>query len=137
LPERNVAVVLNVYRAVNENDLSSFVDLMHPEVELLTSGIYPDFKPSYRGHSGAADYWHAARGLWENLEVEIKSCDAVGDRLLVLLNQYVQGREGIAVHHQWGHLFELADDRIRRVTAYDSWEAASEAAGGESAVGGG
>jgi hypothetical protein len=76
-------------------------------------------------------------GLWENLEVEIKSCDAVGDRLLVLLNQYVQGREGIAVHHQWGHLFELADDRIRRVTAYDSWEAASEAAGGESAVGGG
>jgi hypothetical protein len=33
LSERNVAVVINVYRAVNENDLSRFVDLMHPEVE--------------------------------------------------------------------------------------------------------
>jgi hypothetical protein len=57
--------------------------------------------------------------------------------VLVHLNQHVQGREGIAVHHQWGHLFELADDRIRRVTAYYSWDAASEAAGGERAVGGG
>jgi ketosteroid isomerase-like protein len=125
-----------VYRAVNENDLSTFVDLMHPEVELLTSGIYPDFKPSYRGHSGAADYWQAARSLWDNFEVEIKSCEAVGDRVLVLLNQHVQGREGIEVHHQWGHLFELADHLIRRVTAYDSWEAASEAARAESGVGG-
>jgi ketosteroid isomerase-like protein len=91
LSERNVAVVINVYRAVNENDLSRFVDLMHPEVELLTSGVYPDFKPSYRGHSGAADYWQAARSLWDNFEVEIKRCKAVGDRVLVLLNQRVSG----------------------------------------------
>jgi hypothetical protein len=34
---------------------------MHPEVELTTSGIYPDFDATYRGHRGAVDYWEAAR----------------------------------------------------------------------------
>ena len=175
MSERNVALVISVYRAVNENNLPTFLDLMHPEVELLTSGVYPDFKPAYRGHEGAADYWQSARGLWDNFVVEIKSCEPAGDRVLVLLDQHVEGREGIeralaagsspsgpsgpsplvvagqalvavgcaddeavsAVHHQWGHLFELEDDRIRRVTAYDSWEAGREAAGAESGVGGG
>ena len=137
MSERNVALVISVYRAVNENNLPTFLDLMHPEVELLTSGVYPDFKPAYRGHGGAADYWQSARGLWDNFVVEIKSCEPAGDRVLVLLDQHVEGREGIEVHHQWGHLFELEDDRIRRVTAYDSWEAGREAAGAESGVGGG
>jgi ketosteroid isomerase-like protein len=134
LSERNVALVINVYRAVNEDDLQTFLDLMHPEVQLLTSGVYPDFRPQYRGHEGAAAYWQAARGLWDNFVVDLKSCEAVGDRVLALLDQYVEGREGIEVQHQWGHLFELEDDRVRRVTAYDSWEAAREAAGAESGV---
>jgi ketosteroid isomerase-like protein len=136
LSERNVALVVNVYRAVNANELPTFIDLMHPEVELLTSGVYPDFRPAYLGHAGAADYWQAARGLWDNFEVEIDSCEAVGERVLVLLNQHVEGRGGIEVHHQWGHVFELEDHRVRRVIAYDSWEAAREAAGAESGVGG-
>jgi ketosteroid isomerase-like protein len=133
LSERNVALAQNVYRAVNENDLATFLDLMHPDVELLTSGIYPDFRAAYRGRSGAADYWQAARGLWDNFEVEIQSCKAAGDRVLALLEQHVKGREGIEAHHKWGHLFEFADDRIRRVVAYDSWEAAEEAAASSTA----
>ena len=136
LPEPNVAPVVNVYRAVNDNDLEAFIDLMHPEVELLTSGAYPDFRRVYRGREGAAAYWQAARGLWDNFEIEIKSAEPVGGRVLVLLDQHVEGREGIEVHHQWGHLFELEDGRIRRVTAYDCWEAATEAARAESRVGG-
>jgi ketosteroid isomerase-like protein len=134
--ERNVALVISLYRAVNENDLSTFLRLMHPEVELRTSGVYPDFKPAYRGRSGAAEYWEATRGLWNNFEIEINSCEPVGDRVLVLLNQRVKGREGIAVAHEWGHLFELAGDRIRRVTGYDSWQAARDAAAAESGVSG-
>jgi ketosteroid isomerase-like protein len=137
LSERNVALVTSLYQAVNENDLSTFLDLMHPEVELRTSGVYPDFRESYRGRSGAADYWEAARGVWDNFEIEIKSCEAVEERVLVLLNQHVEGREGIAVDHEWGHLFDFEGDSIRRVVGYDSWQAARQAAGEGSGVTGG
>jgi ketosteroid isomerase-like protein len=137
LSEGNVALVKSLYQAVNENDLSTFLELMHPEVELWTSGVYPDFRTSYNGRSGAADYWEAARGLWENFEIEIRSCEAVGERVLVLLNQHVEGRDGIAVDHEWGHLFDFEADRIRRVVGYDSWQAARQAASAGSGVSGG
>jgi ketosteroid isomerase-like protein len=132
LSERNVALVTRVYHAVNENDRDAFLDLMHPDVELMTSGVYPDFSSSYRGRPGALKYWEAARGLWENFSVEIKRMDSVGDRVLVLLQQRVEGRDGIVVEHDWGHLFAFAEDLVWRVTGFASWEAAIEAAGIES-----
>jgi ketosteroid isomerase-like protein len=128
---------MSVYQAVNENDRDAFLDLMHPEVQLMTSGVYPDFSESYRGHPGALKYWEAARGLWENFSIDIKRCDSVGDRVLVLLQQHVEGREGIVVKHDWGHVFAFADDLIWRVTGFASWEAAVEAVGVESGTRGG
>jgi ketosteroid isomerase-like protein len=132
LSERNTALVTRVYQAVNEDDRDAFLDLMHPDVELTTSGVYPDFSSSYRGRPGALKYWEAARGLWENFSVEIKRMDSVGARVLVLLQQRVEGRDGIVVEHDWGHLFAFADDLVWRVTGFASWEAAIEAAGIES-----
>jgi ketosteroid isomerase-like protein len=134
LSELNAAVVRRLYRAVNENDLSTFLALMHPEVELTTSGVYPDFRPSYRGHQGAREYWQSVRGVWDTVSIEIKRCEAVGDRVLALVSQRVEGREGIVAEHDWGHLYELADDLIRRGVAYASWEAGIEAARSESGV---
>jgi ketosteroid isomerase-like protein len=136
-PEQNVGLVRSVYQAVNDDDRQTFLDLMHPEVELMTSGIYPDFSPTYRGHPGALRYWEAARGLWENFTIEISRTEAVGDHVLALLQQRVEGREGIVVTHDWGHVFEFADDRIRRVTGFASWDAAIEAVGAESGLSGG
>ncbi len=59
MSEQNVDLVRSVYRAVNEDDKAAFLALLHPEVELTTSGIFPDLSPTYRGHQGAADYWKA------------------------------------------------------------------------------
>ena len=132
MSERNVALVRRLYRAVNENNLSTFLALMHPEVELMTSGVYPDFSPAYRGHQGALEYWQAVRGVWDTVSIEIRRCESVGDRVLALISQRVEGRDGIVAEHDWGHLFELADDLIRRGIAYASWEPAIEAAGAES-----
>ena len=61
----------------------------------------------------------------------------MGDRVLALLSQRVEGRDGIVVEHDWGHLFEFAGGLIRRGTGYASWKAAIEAAGAESGVRGG
>ena len=64
LSEAKVELVESVYRAVNDGDLPAFLALMHPEVELTTSGVYPDFDATYNGHVGAVDYWAAAREIW-------------------------------------------------------------------------
>jgi ketosteroid isomerase-like protein len=125
---RNVDLVRNIYRAVNEDDLSAFLALMHPEVELTTSGVYPDFSPTYRGRPGAVEYWEAARGLWDAFSIEIGECEPVGDQVVASVHQRVKGRDEIVVEHDWGHLFSFADGLISRVRAYVSPEAAKKAA---------
>jgi ketosteroid isomerase-like protein len=128
VPEQNVDLVRSVYRAVNDDDLSAFLALMHPEVEFTTSGVYPDFSPSYHGHEGAVEYWKAARELWDRFSIEIGRYEAVGDQVLAAVHQRVEGRDGIVVEHDWGHLFSFADGLIRRARGYTSWEEAMDAA---------
>ena len=114
---------------MNDGDLPAFLALMHQDVELTTSGAYPDFDATYRGHLGAVEYWEAARELWEAFSIEIGRCELVGDQVLVLVRQQVEGRDGIVVEHDWGHLFWFEDDLIRGVRAYMSWTEAAQAAG--------
>ena len=128
MSERNVDLVRSIYRAVNEGNLSAFLAMMHLDVELTTSGIYPDFSPTYRGHGGAIEYWEAARGLWDAFSIEIGQCELVGDQVVASVRQRVQGRDEIVVEHDWGHLFSFADGLISQVRAYASPESAREAA---------
>ena len=132
MSEQNVDLVRSVYRAVNEDDKAAFLALLHPEVELTTSGIFPDLSPTYRGHQGAADYWKAVGpgpgGLWDSFTIEIGKCEPVGDQVVATVHQRVKGRDGVVVEHDWGHLFSFADGLVRRARAYASPEAAKEAA---------
>ena len=125
-----VDLVRRVYRAVNEDDLSAFLALLHAEVELTTSGVFPDLSPAYRGHRGAVDYWKAVGpgNLWDAFSIEIGHCELIGDQVLASVHQRVQGRDGVVVEHNWGHLYSFADGLIRRARAYVSPEAAKEAA---------
>src|SRR5829696_5697971 len=101
LSDRKVDMVRSVYRAVNDDDLSAFLALLHPEVQLTTSGVFPDLSPTYRGHDGAKDYWKAVGpgpgGLWDSFSIEVTGCDLMGDQVVASVHQCVQGRDGVSV----------------------------------------
>jgi ketosteroid isomerase-like protein len=132
LPEQNVDLVRRVYRAVNENDLSAYLAVLHPEVELTTSGVFPDLSPTYRGYQGAVDYWKAVGagpgGLWDAFTIELRECEPIGDQVVASVHQRVEGRDGVVVEHDWGHLYSFAEGLISRARAFVSPEAAKEAA---------
>ena len=130
MSEQDVELVRNVYRAVEEDDMSAFLALLHPEVELTTSGIFPDLSPTYRGHQGAVDYWKAVGpgGLWDSFTIEVVRCEPVGDQVVASVHQRVQGRDGVVVEHDWGDLYSFADGLISRARAFLTPEAAKEVA---------
>jgi ketosteroid isomerase-like protein len=136
LSERNVDLVRRVYRAVNEDDLSAYLAVLHPEIELTTSGVFPDLSPSYRGYQGAVEYWKAVGpgpgGLWDEFTIELRECEPIGDQVVASVHQRVEGRDGVVVEHDWGHLYSFAEGLISRARAYVSPEAAKEAAVRES-----
>jgi ketosteroid isomerase-like protein len=129
ISEQNAEMVRQVYRAADAGDLRAFLDVLHPDIELRTSGVYPDFRSSYRGLNDAVEYWEAARGLWDDFSIEVVRLEDLGERVVALLRQHVKGREGIVAEHTWGHVFSFSDGRVRRVVAFASWEEALEAGG--------
>jgi ketosteroid isomerase-like protein len=139
LSEQNVDLVRRVYRAVNEDDLSAYLAVLHPEIELTTSGVFPDLSPSYRGYEGAVEYWKAVGpgpgGLWDAFTIELRECEPIGDQVVASVHQRVEGRDGVVVEHDWGHLYSFAEGLISRARAYVSPEAAKEAAVRESRPG--
>lgn len=132
LSEEKVDVVKRVYRAVNEDNMSAFLALLHPEVELTTSGVFPDLSPTYRGHQGATEYWKLVGpgpgGLWDSFTIEVRQCEAVGDQVVATVHQHVKGRDGVVAEHDWGHLYSFADGLILCARAFLSPEAARETA---------
>jgi ketosteroid isomerase-like protein len=132
LPEEKVDMVRRVYQAVNEDDKSGFLALLHPDVELTTSGVFPDLSPSYRGHQGAMEYWKLVGpgpgGLWDSFTIEVLECETVGDQVVATIHQRVEGRDGVVAEHDWGHLYSFADGLILRARAFLSPEAARKTA---------
>jgi ketosteroid isomerase-like protein len=44
------------YDAWNRDDLDAWLETFHPDAELRTSGVWPDFDPVYRGKEGLAEF---------------------------------------------------------------------------------
>jgi ketosteroid isomerase-like protein len=129
MSQENVELARRAYLAANTDDLQAFLSVMHPEVEFQSSGVYPDIRTDYRGLEGATSYWKAVRTVWQDFSVELERVEDLGDRVLVLLLQHVQGREGVTAEHTWGHVFTFSDGLVRTVRAYASWEEALQAVG--------
>ncbi len=45
----NSGLLLTGYDAWNRDDRDGWIELLHPEVEIHTSGVFPDLAPVYRG----------------------------------------------------------------------------------------
>jgi ketosteroid isomerase-like protein len=45
------------YKAWRDGDLDALLETLDPNVELVTSGSFPDLDPAYRGHDGIRNFW--------------------------------------------------------------------------------
>ena len=52
------------YGAWRERDLEAWLEQLDPQVELLTTGAFPDLEPAYRGHDGLRNFWDAMQCQW-------------------------------------------------------------------------
>jgi ketosteroid isomerase-like protein len=61
---KNSELASAAYKAWNRGDLDAWLENSHPEVELTTSGVFPDFEPVYRGRKGLIEFWRQLREPW-------------------------------------------------------------------------
>jgi ketosteroid isomerase-like protein len=75
----NSELLLTAYEAWNRDDCEAWLELLDPEVEISTSGVFPDFAPTYRGHAEAARFWRRLREPFEDFRIELEGIEEEDD----------------------------------------------------------
>jgi ketosteroid isomerase-like protein len=120
----NLEVALRGYGAWNRGDLEGFLEGLHPEIVLTTSGYFADQAVTWRGHDGMRELWEALRSPWEDFHMEPREIweDASGRHVAVLLTVSGRGRDGIEASASFSHVFEMESGMATTLDAFPSWE---------------
>ena len=130
-------VISRAYAAWNQDDLSVWLETLHPDFEWRTSGVFPDLDPVYRGYEGATEFWRAMHEPWERFRVDVDQVEPHDDWFLVTIRFRAKGvdsgaeadmrfanairvREGLAIEIVPRRTVEEARDLIRQRQAATS-----------------
>jgi ketosteroid isomerase-like protein len=88
---QNPEIVRRTIDGWNRDDLDSVLEMLHPEVEFHTSGVFPDFDALYRGREGYARFWRAMHEPWEELRLSIERIEDGEDCVAVEFRFHAKG----------------------------------------------
>jgi ketosteroid isomerase-like protein len=130
MPRDNVEVIRTGYQALTEGNLDGVLETFDPEIELWTSGAFPDFEPVYRGYDGIRAFWDAISAPWESFHLEAERIVAGPDCAAVAIHFRVRGAgSGAATELRQGHAFWFRNDLTVKISTHSSFDEALDATG--------
>ena len=130
MPQGNIDVIRKVYAAWRDDDLGALLETSDPEVELRTSGAFPDLAAVYRGHRGVSEFWEAMRAPWDWFRLDVKRVVEGDDCAAMVVAFRARGKDsGVITDMEQGHAMRFRDGRAVMVSTHVSFEQALEAAG--------
>ena len=132
----NAELLRSGYDAWSRDDCDAWLELLDPEIEIVTSGVFPDISPSYRGHTGALRFWRRLREAWSVFRIEVEEMEERGDTVAAAIHFRATGIDsGIDVDMLFGHAIRVRDGlAIEFVTRRTFEEARTALSPGEEAA---
>ena len=123
----NSALLLMAYEAWNRDDCDAWLELLHPDVEIETSGVFPDLSAEYRGHAGAARFYRHLHEPWKELRIEVEHVEDSGDRAIAGIRFRATASDGMKVDMRFCNAIRvrdgLATELVNRRTVDEAREA--------------
>jgi len=129
MSRENVEIARRGYEAWNAGDVDAMLAMFDPNLEYVSSGVFPGLEPVYRGHEGWLRFWREFRGTWDSLNIEVDELRDLGDRVVALLAFDATGRDGIRVRRPLANVWTFRSARVTRLEAFGSPAEALEAVG--------
>ena len=132
-----IAAVRRVYDSPEVDvALAEFLELSHPDVELLPSGLFFDVeRPVYQGHNGVRRYYAELAEAFGSLRYRLDRLTDYGDVLVAELRVQVEGgRSGVPAQREVAQILRFRGDLIDRAEGFadaaDAHAAARELSSG-------
>ena len=106
----NSELLLAGYEAWNRDDCDAWLRLLDPEIEIHTSGVFPDLSAVYGGHRRAAKFWRQMHEPWETFRIDVEEMHEEGDWVAAGIRFRARGVDsGIEVDMRFGHAIRVRD----------------------------
>ena len=105
----NSELLLAGYAAWNHDDLDGYLELLHPEVHISTSGLFPDLPSDYEGRDRAEVFWRQMHEPWETFRIDVEHIEDEGDWAVASLRLRGRGRDGLQVDMRFGMAMRVED----------------------------
>jgi ketosteroid isomerase-like protein len=106
----NTSLLLAGYDAWNRGDRDAFLALLDPEIDIETSGAFPDLAPNYHGHQRAAKFWSQMLEPWDEFHIEVERVEEEGDIVAAGIRFRARGHDsGVEVDMRFGSGMRVRD----------------------------
>jgi ketosteroid isomerase-like protein len=130
MSREDVETVRSYYSAWGAGDLNAVLAVCDADIELLTSGAFPDLAPVYRGHDGMRTFWRSMRAPWESFHLDPERIVDGEGRVVVAVRFRAQGKgSGVTTELRQGHALLLKEGLVLKISFHMSFDGALEAAG--------
>jgi ketosteroid isomerase-like protein len=124
----NTTLLLAGYDAWNRGDRDAWLALLDPEIEIETSGVFPDLAPEYRGRERAAKFWSQMLEPWDEFHIEVERIEEEGDVVAAGIRFRARGEDsGVEVDMRFGNGIRVRDglavQLLNRRTSEEAFEA--------------
>ncbi len=114
----------------SRGDLAQAMEGLDPDIEFVTSGVFPGLDHVYRGHDGFAKFFSDFRGAWEDITVEIERIVEGPPPMYVMVGHFrATARDGLLVERPVTLVMTTGNGAIRRMESFESRDAAFAAVG--------
>jgi ketosteroid isomerase-like protein len=106
----NSELLVAGYDAWNREDLDGYLELLHPEVRISTSGMFPDLAAEYSGCERAKTFWRQMHEPWEFFRIDVEHVEDEGDWAIASLRFRARGVDsGVEVDMRFGMAMRVSD----------------------------
>ena len=124
----NSELLLAGYEAWNHDDCEAWLELLDPDVEISTSGVFPDLSAEYRGHGEATRFWRQLHEPWEVFRIDVGHVEDDADLALAAIRFRATGVDsGVEVDMRFGMGIRVRDGLATHMVNRRTLEEAREA----------
>jgi ketosteroid isomerase-like protein len=125
-----IQTIRNGFAAWSRGDLDDTLANLDPEIEFVTSGVFPGLDLVYRGHAGFSKFFDDFRGPWEDISIGAERIVTGKPPLFVMTGRFhARARDGLVVERPVSVVVAMRNGKIRRMQSCATQEEAFVAAG--------